>query len=119
IIDKAQPDFHEHARVAGVIQLGPADIRVVLASPLIKQHGSSITIELTTMGERVPGKININTIWDVPTFQALGNPTVSNNYAAADIYNQGQGIFAELLRQRTPGLLQTPAQLSANDRPFL
>ncbi len=114
VIDKAQPDSHEHVRVNRLVPgLSPADIRIELVSPLIKPHGNPITIELTTMGERVPGKINVNTIWDVPTFQAVGNPTSSNNYPPADI----QSIFSALLQQRTPGLQQN--QLSQNDRPFL
>jgi hypothetical protein len=124
VIDKGSPDSHENVRVQGILRLGPTDFRIVLTSPLIKSHGNTLRIELTTMGERVPGKINLNTVWDPQTFQALANPTISNNYQATDIINgpslaASQGIFTEMIRQRTPGLFQPQAQLSGNDRPFL
>src|SRR5262249_39063281 len=40
----------------------------------------SFTIQIPSLGDRVPGKININTIWDVETLQALCDKQTSNNF---------------------------------------
>jgi hypothetical protein len=66
-----------------------------------------------TMGGRVPGKVNLNTVWDKQILEALGDPQSSNNYAQADV----DAIFQNLLTSRTPNY-QTAPYLSANDRPF-
>lgn len=128
VLDKDLPDSHENVRVIGISQATATDIRLVLdpgpfGQALLKPHNRDpIRIELTTMGERVPGKININTIWDWQTFQALANPTSSNNYSATDIFNGSslaspQDVFTAMIWQRTPLLRQ--GQLSATDQPFL
>jgi len=73
---------------------------------------------------RVPGKININTLWDNPTtnpqiYQAVADPppTAANadnpNFTTANV----TAAFQSLLTARTPGLA-TPA-LSGLDRPFV
>jgi hypothetical protein len=77
-------------------------------------------------GGRIPGKININTIWDQDVFNALCDalqPTTSpnpNNFNTGDV----QGILSNLLNLRTynslpqanAGNMLTP---SGNDSPFL
>jgi hypothetical protein len=76
---------------------------------------------ISAVNGRVPGKININTLWDPPStypqmYQAIADPspTPDNpNFTAANV----NAAFQALLTLRTPNLA-TPA-LSAKDRPFL
>jgi hypothetical protein len=58
---------------------------------------------------RAIGKININTIWDPETFQALCDAQASNMFASTDVTN----IYQQMLTQRTPQ--GYPAN---GDRPF-
>jgi hypothetical protein len=68
----------------------------------------------TSLGGRIPGKININTIWDPETFQALCDAQASNNtsFTAADV----SSIYTAVTGQRTKGVGGTP---SATDQPFI
>lgn len=117
VIDKGLPS-HENARVQGIIAASPTDTRI-LVTRLFKTHSNPITIELTTMGDRVPGKININTVWDPETFLALGAGTPSHNYDndPSQPNNDTKLIYQQLIALRSPGLAQ--GQLTQNDRPFL
>jgi hypothetical protein len=77
---------------------------------------------------RIPGKVNLNTIWDPETLLALcdarepdeaGNPSY---FTRADVYNpqnpaDPETIYGRLLAGRSPGLLAGD-QLGAEDRPF-
>jgi hypothetical protein len=75
--------------------------------------GTPVSITLTTMGDRIPGKININTLWDVNdprVFQALCDAQPSNLFSTADVQN----IFNQMITARMPG-----GAPSANDVPFL
>jgi hypothetical protein len=77
---------------------------------------------------RIPGKVNLNTIWDHETLLALcdarepddaGNPSY---FTRADVYNpqnlaDPETIYGRLLARRSPGLL-AGGQLGAEDRPF-
>lgn len=65
------------------------------------------------LGGRIPGKININTIWDIDTFRALCDAQSSNSasFTAADVDN----VYNTMVTQRTPG----GATLSSTDQPFL
>ncbi|HXG09624.1 MAG TPA: hypothetical protein VNK04_07530 [Gemmataceae bacterium] len=61
-------------------------------------------------GGRVPGKININTVWDPEILAALIDPQPSNYFNTIDVNN----LFNQLLASRTPsGGIPT-----GNDRPF-
>jgi hypothetical protein len=65
---------------------------------------------VTGAGERVPGRINLNTVWDEETFLALCDPNSSN------FFNDGQArkLFGLLKKSRTTdGKAPGP-----NDRPF-
>jgi hypothetical protein len=73
---------------------------------------------------RVPGKININTLWDPPStypqiYQAIADPALAAinadnpNFTSANVTT----IFQSLLTGRTPGL--AIGALSAVDRPFV
>jgi hypothetical protein len=73
----------------------------------------------TEPGGRVPGKINLNTIWDPETLLALCDPQPGNHFTAADVYNprdprDPNSIFGRLMKSRTPGGVPGP-----EDRPFL
>lgn len=90
-----------------------------------------------TSGGRIPGKININTVWDPQILMALCDPQPSNNFLPADIFNpqfpaqpnmryDPNTLFGSLIRQRSPGLSdwtlsgtnQPKPTITANDRPF-
>jgi hypothetical protein len=68
---------------------------------------------------RLPGMINLNTVWDAETFQALcdakdpTDPQNPNYFNSDDI----QAIFKRMIAQRTPGLL-TGGGPGPTDRPF-
>lgn len=61
-------------------------------------------------GGRVPGKVNINTIFDPETFMALCDPQPSSHFTAADV----NAVWTRFTSSRTPGGLT----ISANDQPF-
>jgi hypothetical protein len=61
-------------------------------------------------GGRVPGKVNLNTVWDVETFRALCDPQPGNHFTLADV----DAVFARLVALRTPAGAPGP-----DDRPFL
>ena len=81
-------------------------------------------------GGRIPGKININTIWDPETLLSLCDPQTSNNFSAGDLYlplgigpgfdyvNHPQSLYWRLMAARTPNLL-TGGGLGPDDRPLL
>jgi hypothetical protein len=84
----------------------------------------------STPGGRIPGKININTIWDPEPLLALCDPQPSSNFGDADVYlplGTGPGmdnpldpqtIFWRMMTVRTPALL-TGGGPGPDDRPFL
>lgn len=47
-------------------------------------------------GGRVPGKVNINSIWDVRTLRALADPQSGNQFATVD------AVFNSMILQRSP-----------------
>ena len=65
---------------------------------------------------RSPGKININTVWDLEIFRALCDAQQPNSFwrssGADTIPDQ---VFSQLVSSRTPGL----TTLGANDSPFM
>jgi hypothetical protein len=62
------------------------------------------------VGGRIPGRVNLNTIWDPETFRALCDPQPPNHFTMAEV----NAIFERLLQQRTPAGVPGPG-----DRPFL
>ena len=65
------------------------------------------------VGGRIPGKVNINTIWDLQTFlalcdpQATGSPTNPNYFSANDVSggsspSASQGVYNQLMSTRSP-----------------
>jgi hypothetical protein len=86
-------------------------------------------------GGRIPGKINLNTIWDPETFLALCDPQPANAFHTEDVYlplrqptdppddptkddpANPRSIYWRMLRTRTPGLLSGGGP-GSDDRPF-
>ena len=66
-------------------------------------------------GDKIPGKINLNTIWDVETFRAICDAQPGNSfYGGAGTPNQVvDGIYNQMMNTRTPG-----GAPGAADRPF-
>lgn len=65
-----------------------------------------------TQDGRIPGKININTIWDPEIFQALCDQNTAVNFTAADV----QTIFTQLLQSRSPQNANN--RIDQTDKPF-
>jgi hypothetical protein len=72
---------------------------------------------------RIPGKININTIWEPEILLALCDPQGSNYYTSTDVYNPanpGADLWSRLLQTRTPNMQAGgPLTITDQDRPFL
>jgi hypothetical protein len=76
----------------------------------INDPGTSGSVTVLTPCERVPGKININTVWDTQIFQALCDAQTSNYFTANDV----QTMFPALLQARSPKGVP-----DGSDRPFV
>jgi hypothetical protein len=77
----------------------------------LRWHGAEFTITPTTISERVPGMINLNTVWDEEIFLALSDPNSANTFTV----ETARAMFKSLVNSRTvsgdvPG---------GNDQPFL
>jgi hypothetical protein len=72
----------------------------------------------TADGGRIPGKININTVWDPDTLAAVIDPQPANLFTAGNPQIV-QNLFAAITQARTPKVTQngTPV-FGPNDRPF-
>ncbi|HEY7157892.1 MAG TPA: hypothetical protein VH575_28295 [Gemmataceae bacterium] len=106
VIDRGLPS-EEVVRVKAV---GPSGNPTWFTADFLKPHGPGFTIAPTTVSERVPGKINLNTVWDAETFVALCDPNSSNGLREEAVTS----IFAQLRASRTVAG-QTPGP---KDRPF-
>jgi hypothetical protein len=73
----------------------------------------------TIFYERIPGRINLNTIWDQAILEALCDPSVDpavpTYFSKTDVDN----IFTQMITVRTPNLLAATPALSFSDQPFL
>ncbi|HEV3205177.1 MAG TPA: hypothetical protein VGY77_12370 [Gemmataceae bacterium] len=120
VIDKDKPDREEVVRV---LQVNPADFKAVF----LRSHPGQMKIFPNTISERIPGKINLNTIWDEETFLALADPYEpqrSNNFTTREV----QEIFKKLKKSRTQGtqvplangekMVISPETPGKEDRPF-
>jgi hypothetical protein len=67
-------------------------------------------------GGRIPGQINVNSIWDIETLMALCDPNATSTFQSADI----TAIFTAMLNSRTPNGIpgQVGTSNPGNDRPF-
>lgn len=82
---------------------------------LLKPKTGTDPITLPNLvGDRIAGKINLNTIWDVETFRALCDAQPANSFAPGDVDN----VFALLMGTRTPTVVNGVNVPGPNDRPF-
>jgi hypothetical protein len=95
VIDRGLP-AEEVVRVKAV---GPAINPTWFLADFLKPHGLNFTIAPATVSERVPGKINLNTVWDEETFLALCDPNTSNTFNVG----AARAVFQQLKASRTPG----------------
>jgi hypothetical protein len=110
IIDKGLPS-EEVVRVRSVSQSA-------FTAEFLLRHVGQITITPTTISERVPGKININTMWDEETFLALCDPYEneqprSNNFNVRDV----KDIFAQIMGAVDGGVVTRPGLRTFGNRP--
>jgi hypothetical protein len=81
----------------------------------LKAHQPNFTITPVTISERLPGKININTVWDEDIFQALCDPQLSNSFTPEVVST----IFQNLKALRNPpGSSPSPEIPGMADAPF-
>jgi hypothetical protein len=67
------------------------------------------------LGGRVPGRININMVWDQDILQALADPQPSNYFNAYDVYV----AFNQMIQQRSPTSDGAGGQMpGGGDHPF-
>jgi hypothetical protein len=109
VIDRGKPS-EEVIRVKAVGPPNrPADPKWFVAD-FQKYHAPNFTITPATVSERVPGKINLNTVWDEETFLALCDANPSNQFHRGLV----RGAFTQLRGSRTvDGEAPGP-----RDRPF-
>jgi hypothetical protein len=89
----------------------------------LETHDRAAGVTPLLPGGRIPGKININTIWDPETLLAVCDPQPSNYFTLGQLYNSGNPsdpttVWGQMISQRTPGLFSAGGP-SAADRPFL
>jgi hypothetical protein len=96
--------------VVRVKAVGPAPNPAWFVADFLKTHAANFTIAPTTVSERVPGRINLNTVWDEETFLALCDANSSNVFGEGVVKN----AFKRLHLSRTVGG-EAPGP---NDRPF-
>src|SRR5207302_6640359 len=82
----------------------------------VQEHAPGFTITHTRTGDRIPGKININTIWDPETLRALCDPQPANGFTPADL----DAIWNQIVSTTNPNARTTgPGGMpGAADRPF-
>jgi hypothetical protein len=76
-----------------------------------------------SVGGRIPGKVNVNTLYDLPTpggsggevFRALCDQQGSNFFSTTDV----DQVLTNLINMRSPGLSGATPTLGASDKPFL
>ncbi|MCI0690015.1 MAG: hypothetical protein L0Y54_22690, partial [Sporichthyaceae bacterium] len=107
VIDRGRPS-EEVVRVKAV---GPTPhVATWFVADFLRPHAAGFTITPATASERVPGRINLNTVWDEEVFLALCDPNPSNHFNAA----LARTVFGQLKASRTvEGEAPGP-----RDRPF-
>jgi hypothetical protein len=110
-IDRGLPS-EEVVRVKAVV-LSANPPRFV--ADFLKPHGPGFTITPTTVSERVPGRINLNTVWDEETFQALCDANPSNGFTSGLAKAAFQNLLMGHKQSRTPDPKGVPGP---HDRPF-
>jgi hypothetical protein len=108
VIDRGLPS----EEVVRVKEVGPPGQRPVwFKADFLRPH-RKFTIDPLTVSERLPGKINLNTVWDEEVFQALCDANPANSFNA----NTVRTTFNHLIASRSTGPGHVPG---LGDRPFL
>ncbi|MCC6419247.1 MAG: hypothetical protein IT429_13510 [Gemmataceae bacterium] len=97
--------------VVRVKVVGPRPRPTWFVADFLRPHAANFTIEAVTVAERVPGRINLNTVWDEETFLALCDPNPSSRFKDGAV----RAMFEKLRDSRTVGG-KAPGP---DDRPFL
>jgi hypothetical protein len=111
VIDRGLPS----EEVVRIKTLLPGGTPPQFTADFLKPHRANFTIAPTTISERLPGKVNLNTVWDEEIFQALCDAQPSNSFNNPEIVS---AIFNQLKASRTVGAKGGPETPSALDRPF-
>jgi hypothetical protein len=117
VIDKGLRD-NNGLRLEEVVRVKSVDDTAnprTFVADFLKPHPVNFTITPTIISERIPGKINLNTVWDEETFLALCDPQPSNSFNNPAI---ARAIFNQLKASRTPGSAAGPETPGPADRPF-
>ena len=106
--------------VAGVTP-GGADLEDVVVTaadptsftaPFHRRPQPGAPVRVLDVGDRVAGRVNLNTVWDADVLLALCDPQSSDGFTADDV----RAVFRQMLAARTPrGVPAGPGV----DRPFL
>jgi hypothetical protein len=107
VIDRGQSS-EEVVRVKAV---GPATSPSWFVADFLRPHGPGFTIAPVTISERVPGKINLNTVWDEEVFLALCDANPSSGFKEGAV----RAAFERLRDSRTV----TGEAPGPGDRPLL
>ncbi|MBL8821144.1 MAG: hypothetical protein JNJ77_01055 [Planctomycetia bacterium] len=105
-----------------VLEIDPLNsnrIRVLLNNPYpLPTVLNPMTLDYTYVAGRQPGRINLNTIWDIETFQALADAQPMNSFSNVTIPplpappyfddNKVDSVFHRLLQQRQPQYFYGP-----------
>jgi hypothetical protein len=97
--------------VVRVKAVGPRPRPTWFVADFLRPHAANFTIAPVTVTERVPGRINLNTVWDEETFLALCDPNPSSRFKDGAV----RAMFEKLRDSRTVGG-KAPGP---EDRPFL
>lgn len=97
--------------VVRVHAVGPVSKPTWFEVDVRKRHDPGFTIAPVTISERLPGKVNLNTVWDEEIFLALCDPNSANTFTQ----DAARNAFKLLVQSRTAaGDVPGPS-----DRPLL
>jgi hypothetical protein len=111
IVDHGRPS-EEVVRVKAVLPVGSPRPAQFIAD-FLRPHAAGFTLTPTVVSERLPGKINLNTVWDEEIFLALCDPQGPNGFnkgTAAALFNRLKKTIRPPSGGDTPG---------PGDRPLL
>jgi hypothetical protein len=107
VIERGRPS----EEVVRVKKVGPPGGKPAwFVADFLRQHGPGFTITPQTVSERVPGRINLNTVWDKEVFLALCDPNASSGFKDG----AARAAFHRLRNSRTVEMGPGP-----KDRPLL
>jgi hypothetical protein len=107
--------FTSRAYLDSTGNVKPIDASAARIYRLFEVFDAQVPIQFAPIGGRTPGRININSVWDVETLLALGDPNLSNFFSQPDVLDFYNGLIAS----RNPGGGGVPVGMPGpSDRPF-